>query len=668
MPTPEQRSAIEALAASYPTVGSAVAEIAALKAVLTLPKGVVHVLSDVHGEHAKLRHVINNASGALRPLVASLLGGTLSDEDQTQLLAVIYYPREIINRLRPRLAESGQRSPWVLRTLRLQFELVRALSQSFRWDEVQRLIPTDYRELFEELLAEIGLAKEHELPRGARGGMPPPLPSDRTAAPRLRYIETMIDGLAAHNRDYAAVRAASRLIRNLSAAETIVAGDLGDRGPRIDRVIDVLMRQPNVSILWGNHDAIWMGSCLGQDACIATTLRFSCRYRRGAQLEEGYGIALTPLDRLVRQCYAEDPAERFKPKGSGLRDERQVARMEKAIAIIQFKVEGQLFRRRPEWGLEHRALLHRIDPAKGTINLAGTDYALLDTHFPTIDWSDPYRLSPEEAECMTRLRESFQSSARFWEHMTWVVRHGGMWTRRDDALIFHACVPVDVGGTPLPLNVDGTEHAGRDLMDALDSVVRRAFRKGAEGRDDDADWLYYMWGGPRSPLFGKDKLATFETYFIADKAVHKEHKNPYFELMHDAEFCRRIGRLFGAGDDVLIVNGHVPVKVEKGEQPVKKGGNAVTIDGAFSEAYGDRGYTLVLRPEGIHLAEHAPFTSIASVIDSGTDIVPKVTPLRQYQTHRTVGDTQRGEDVRRRVTSLEALVQAYEEGELIERD
>lgn len=654
----DQQSTLNALAATYPSSNSAISEIAALRALLSLPKGVVHVLSDVHGEHAKLRHVISNASGAIRPLVASLLRGSLADDEQTQLLAVIYYPREIINRLRPRLADSGQRGPWVLRTLRLQFEIVRALSRSYRWDDVQRLIPADFRELFEELLAESGAMRDH------------PAPASSAPNPRHRYIETMIEGLATYGRDFAAVRAASRLIRNLSAAETIVAGDLGDRGPRIDRVIDVLMRQPNVSLLWGNHDAIWMGACLGHDACIATTLRFSCRYRRGAQLEEGYGIALTPLDRLVRQCYADDPAERFKPKGEGLRDERHVARMEKAIAIIQFKVEGRLFRKRPEWGLEHRALLHRINPDKGTITLNGQEHPLLDTRFPTIDWKsgDPYRLSPEEAECMARLRESFQSSSRFWEHMSWVVRHGGMWTRRDDALIYHACVPVDDRGEPLALAIDGREHAGRHLMDALDSVVRRAFRKGAESLDDDADWLYYLWGGPRSPLFGKDKLATFETYFIADKATHKEVKNPYFELMHDAGFCRRIGALFGAGDDVLIVNGHVPVKVEKGEQPVKRGGNAVTIDGAFSEAYGDRGYTLVLRPEGIHLAEHAPFTSIAAVIDSGADIVPKVTMLRAYPRPRTVADTEQGVALRRKIAGLEMLVRAYEEGDLIERD
>ncbi len=657
----EQRSTLRALSASFPTIGSAVAEIAGLQAKLTLPKGIVHVLSDVHGEHAKLRHVISNASGALRPLVAGLLGGSLAEDEQTQLLATIYYPREVLARLRTNLIQSGQRNPWVMRTLRLQFELVRQLSLSYRWDEVQSLIPAEFRELFEELLSEIGSGPSGPLARLGAGGLAP-----EAGGPRRRYIETMVDALSTHNRDFAAVRAASRLIRNLSAAETIVAGDLGDRGPRIDRVIDLLKRQPNVSLLWGNHDATWMGACLGHDACIATVLRFSCRYRRGAQLEEGYGIALTPLDKLVRDVYADDPAERFHPKGTGLRDERQVARMEKAIAIIQFKVEGQICRRRPEWGLDHRMLLHRIDPARGVVTIGGKEHPLLDTNFPTIDWSDPYKLSPAEQECMDRLRQSFVGSSRFWEHMNWAARHGNMWTRRDDTLIFHACVPVDEKGEPLTLKVDGREVAGRELFDALTSVVRRAFRKGAEELDDDGDWMWYLWGGPRSPLFGKDKLATFENYFVADKDAHKEHKNAYFDLLHDADFCRRIGRLFGCGEDVLIVNGHVPVKVEKGEQPVKRGGNAVTIDGAFSEAYGDRGYTLVLRPEGISLAEHSPFKSVAEVIDSGADIVPKVTSIRRYPKARTTADTEAGAQIRRAIADLNLLVKAYEEGELIE--
>jgi fructose-1,6-bisphosphatase-3 len=344
-----------------------------------------------------------------------------------------------------------------------------------------------------------------------------------------------------------------------------------------------------------------------------------------------------------------------------------LARMQKAIAILQFKLEGQTSRRHPEWEMGDRDLLHRIDRATWTVEIDGKRHPMLDRNLPTVDPADPYRLSPEERVCLDRLRFSFVTSSRLWEHMSFVARRGAMWTRRDDALIFHACVPVDEQGNPLSLAVDGKPRAGRALYDAVDSIVRRAFRKGAQGIDGDADWLWYLWAGPRSPLFGKDKMATFESHFVADKAAKHEHKNAYFEFIHDAEFVRRIGRDFGMGDDVLVVNGHVPVKVEKGEQPVKRGGNAVTIDGAFSEAYGDRGYTLILAPDGIKLAEHYHFESVEQVIETGADIVPKMTTIQSYGRPHTVADTEEGEGVRRQIASLGRLIFAYHEGAIMER-
>jgi fructose-1,6-bisphosphatase-3 len=333
---------------------------------------------------------------------------------------------------------------------------------------------------------------------------------------------------------------------------------------------------------------------------------------------------------------------------------------------LQFKLEGQTIRRRTEWQLEHRNLLHRINRDEGTVEIDGRTYKLLDTHLPTLDPIDPYALSPEEQACMDRIRQSFISSSTLWHHMLAVVRHGAMWLRRDQALIFHGCVPVDEEGQPLALEVGGRECAGRELFDALDRVVCGCFRRGAEAADADTDWLWYLWAGPRSPLFGKDRMATFETYFVADEATHEEKKNPYFRLIQDAEFCKRITRDFEAGDDALIVNGHVPVRVERGEEPVKRGGHAVTIDGAFSEAYGDRGYTLILAPERIALAEHHHFESISDAITEGADIVPKVTTVRAYDPPRRVADTEEGERLRASITALEKLADAYEQGLLLE--
>lgn len=638
----DEMALLRSLSRQYPTADAAVSEIAGLRAVLGLPMGTVHVISDVHGEHAKLRHVINNASGSLRPLVDELFRDRLDPAALRDFLAVLYYPREFIAARKAELERAGRRE-WVLTTLEKQFEIVRVLARGYRRAEVRDLMPPEFRELFLELWGEPGSGR-------GRG-----------------YLGAIVEALERHGRDWLAVRAASRLIRNLSVSEIIVAGDLGDRGPRIDKVIDYLMVQPNVSLLWGNHDAAWMGACLGEDASILTVLRFSARYRRAAQLEEGYGIMTTPLEKLVRECYADDPCQHFIAKGDGWRDALTVARMQKAIAVLQFKAEGRIIARHPEWGLDHRRLLHRIDPTKGTVTIDGVEHPLLDTRLPTLDSASPYEYNAQERECMDRVRASFAASQKLWEHMSWLVKRGGMWTRRDDVLIFHACVPVEKDGTPQGLVVDGQERRGRELMDALESVVRRAFRKGAQGRDADADWLWYLWGGPRSPLFGKDKLATFETYFVADKHSREEHKNPYFELIHDAGFTRRIGAMFGCVDDVLVVNGHVPVKVEKGEKPVKKGGNAVTIDGAFSEAYGDRGYTLILAPERAALAEHSRFESVDDVVSRGADIVPTITTIKSYDKPRTIGDTARGEDILGRIADLEALVRAYEEGDVIEQ-
>lgn len=653
MPTPhlptDSLAVLEALSSQFPTSESAISEIAALSANLSLPMGVVHVISDVHGEDEKLRHVINNASGALRQLVDRIVGDRLPAAEKARFLAVLYYPREAINAFSKVIVDQGpaHRVEWVYSTLTLQFEIVRELRKTCRRVHFERLLPSWYRELFVELGS------------GQRPG----------------YIKEMIAALSKFGRDWGAVRAGARLVRNLACEELLVIGDLGDRGPRMDRVCDTLIRQPKCNLLWGNHDMLWLGSHLGHEPSMLTMLRFSARYRQAAQLEEGYGILTTPLEKLVRDVYHDDPATQFKAKGTGLRDPLMVARMQKALAIMQFKAEGRMIERHPEWNLAHRRLLHRIrfengkaisveiDGGKGPIS-----HPMLDQHLPTIDPKDPYAYSPEERVCVDRLRESCTRSMKLREHMQWMVRHGGMWTRRNEVLFFHACVPVDDRGEPLSMLVGGRNVSGRDLMDSLNSVVRRAVRKRWFGLDQDADWIWYLWGGPISPLFGKDKIATFESHFIADKDAQKEHKNHYFELIHDAAFVKKIGRLFGCNDNVLIVNGHVPVKVEKGEQPVKKGGNAITIDGAFSEAYGDRGYTLVLKPDTIELAEHSAFEGVDATIAHGADILPRITKIRGYDKSRTIADTHEGDTLRRRIADLEHLVRAYQEGVVREGD
>lgn len=641
--SPDQLAALRPLAAMFPTADLALAELSTLSAALQLRAPAVHVISDVHGEYAKLRHVVNNASGNLRPLVEKLFARQLNAHDRNELLCLIYYPAETMRHLRPRWKGVEERVAWVRRAIRLQFQIIREFASTYRRRHVIGLVPQEHRELLE------GLISENLVNRGTE------------------YIDAMIAARAEYDRDLAVVRAFSRLIRNLAVGELIVAGDLGDRGPRIDRVIDLLMQQPHVSLLWGNHDLSWMGASLGSEALIATVLRFSIRYARIAQLEAGYGISLEPLERLAREVYGDDPAERFRIKVEHAYDPLLMARMQKAVAILQFKAEGRLIDRHPDWNLNHRNLLRRLDLSAGTVEVEGKVHPLLDKHFPTVDPADPCALSPQEERCVRELTELFTSSTRLWQHMQWVARRGAMWKRREDVLIFHACVPVEKDGTPQSVHIDGRNVAGRAMMDAFDNVIRRAFRAGTDAAQGDLDWLWYLWAGPRSPLFGKDKMTTFEASFIADKHAHEEHKNAYFKLIHDAAFVKRIAADFGMGDDVLLVNGHVPVKVEKGEKPVKDGGNAVTIDGAFSEAYGNRGYTLILGPTGIDVAELHEFQSIEEVIAGGVDILPKVTRIRTFDRPRTVAETDDGAAVRGQIDELRQLITAYRNGFLQER-
>ena len=453
--------------------------------------------------------------------------------------------------------------------------IIRALAARYTIEHVEAIIPDPFDPLFRELLfaPELGRASDWIA---------------RLVAPFLR-----------HGRELELVRMVARVIRNLAVGELVVAGDLGDRGPRIDKVIELLEQQPDVAITFGNHDCDWIAACLGQPAAVATVVRLTLRYGRSSQLEEGYGISLDPLRQLAK-VYTDDPATQFMAKGS---TDGAIARMQKAISIVQLKLEGELFQRHPEWQLEHRAVLHRVDLERKTVALYGTTYPLLDAYLPTLDPRAPYTLSPAEQACIDALVHEFTASPALWRQIQFVARHGKMYLRRDRCAIFHGCMPVDAAGNFLPLVVDGEPRAGRPLFDALERVIQRAIRK----RDpDDVDLVFYLWTGPLSPCFGKDKMATFETYFVADKATHAEHKNPYFSLIHDAAFCGKVLAEFGVDPARgYLINGHVPVKLEAGEQPIKRSHRAITIDGAFAAAYGDKGFSLVLGCES-HVSRTAP--------------------------------------------------------------
>jgi fructose-1,6-bisphosphatase III len=631
--TADELTALRPLQREFPSLDAVVAESARLSAELTLPKGTIHVLSDIHGDDVKLRHVINNASGQLRPLVTEMFAQRMTPGELQEFLTLIFYPRETLERLTPTLQEPGALRFFCRRSLRHMFEIIQRLAHSYTLERATHAFPPEYHELFHELL--------HE-------------PSSEHGAD---YYDALIDALVQHGRALIVVRLTVRVLRNLAIDELVIGGDCWDRGPRGDRVVDYLRRQPRVAFIWGNHDAAWLGACLGQEALVAHVLRISTRYRRLSQLEEGYGVPTQPLEVLARNVYKDDPAAYFQPRGQGLRETLTMARMQKAAAIMQFKLEGQTIARHPEWGLDSRRLLHGIDLKAGTIRIDGKTYPLKDRSFPTLDPANPYELSPEEKACLRRIRDSFVTSQKLWEHMRYLIQHGSMYLRRDDNLIFHGCVPVDERGEFLPLALDGVERRGRALFDALNDLLARVLDRPGES---DRDWLWYLWCGPRSPLFGKDRIATLELDLLDDETTHVETKNPYFQLIHDAAFCDRIFDEFGVNRERgLIVNGHVPVKIEKGESPLKRSGKAITIDGAFSQAYGDHGYTLVLEPSRTLLAKHHHFESVEAAVRDGVDIVPEVSVLRQWERPRRIADTERGDEIRRMIAQLERLARAY---------
>ena len=624
----------------YPTLDAALAKIAVLSSSLTLPKGTVHVISDVHGEYKKLRHVINNASGSLRPLVAELFSGRLSEAEQIRLLSFVYYPRESFLFYVPDSLSPSQRHSVVHSTIRAMLELIRSLARGYSLHEVAEILPQQYIQVFRELI------------------LSPQFDRDP------HHFSAIVDTFLSHGRELDLVRLTARIVRNLAIDELVVAGDLGDRGARIDTCIEFISRQPHVAITWGNHDTTWMGACLGHAACIASVIRISLRYGRLSQLEEGYGIPMEPVEKLVAAHYTSDPASQFLCKDVGDRDPTLLARMQKAVAIMQFKLESQLIARNPHFSLHSRDLLSKINHEHGTLEIDGTAHNLLDTAFPTVDPKDPSRLNPAEQECIDALTESFLASPVLWKHMTYLAKKGRMALVRDLALIFHGCIPCDQQGNFLDFPVDGVPRKGKELFDAIDISVQRAFQS---KRQEDLDLLWYLWCGPLSPLFGKDKIATFELYLLADPATHHEEKNPYFSLIHEAWFCEKVLKEFNVDvSQGLIVNGHVPVKIEKGESPIKRSGKAVTIDGAFSEAYGDKGYTLVLQPSRTFLALHHHFTSVDEAIQRGVDMIPAIEEIRTFKPPRCVKDTERGRDILQQIALLELLIRAYRENRIEE--
>ena len=645
-----QKRYLTRLSDLYPTIAAASTEIINLQAILNLPKGTEHFLTDVHGEYEAFSHVLKNGSGSVRRKIEDVFGNTMSAADKKSLATLIYYPRAKMDLIRQ--TETNMEDWYKVHLYRL-IEVAKRAASKYTRSKVRKALPPNFAYVIEELITE--KAEVHD---------------------KESYYNEIISTIIRIGRAEDFIEAISELIQRLVVDHLHIVGDIYDRGPGPHIIMDKLMSYHSVDIQWGNHDILWMGAAAGQWGCIANVIRICARYGNLDILEDGYGINLLPLAAFALRIYGDDPCICFRLKAvEGIDpDEMQMnMRIHKAISIIQFKVEGQIIRRQKAFHLENRALLHRIDFEKGTIELDGKKYPLLDTAFPTVDPKDPYAFTQEEEEIMKRLEKAFLHCEKLQRHMRFLLNKGSLYKVYNDNLLYHGCVPLTEDGKLKEIRLFGKSYGGKELYDVLDSYVRKGFFALDENeRQDGKDIMWYIWLHPDSPLFGKDKMATFERYFLQDAETHIEKKNPYYSLLENEKVINQILKEFGLDPAVShIVNGHVPVKRKDGENPVKCGGKVLVIDGGFSKAYqketGIAGYTLIFNSYGLLLVAHEPFESTESAIAKEKDIHSETMIVKRVRERLLVGDTDIGEELKRQVKDLERLLVAYRNGELREK-
>lgn len=645
-----QKRYLTRLSDLYPTIAAASTEIINLQAILNLPKGTEHFLTDVHGEYEAFSHVLKNGSGSVRRKIEDVFGNTMSAADKKSLATLIYYPRAKMDLIRQ--TETNMEDWYKVHLYRL-IEVAKRAASKYTRSKVRKALPPNFAYVIEELITE--KAEVHD---------------------KESYYNEIISTIIRIGRAEDFIEAISELIQRLVVDHLHIVGDIYDRGPGPHIIMDKLMSYHSVDIQWGNHDILWMGAAAGQWGCIANVIRICARYGNLDILEDGYGINLLPLAAFALRIYGDDPCICFRLKAvEGIDpDEMQMnMRIHKAISIIQFKVEGQIIRRQKAFHLENRALLHRIDFEKGTIELDGKKYPLLDTAFPTVDPKDPYAFTQEEEEIMKRLEKAFLHCEKLQRHMRFLLNKGSLYKVYNDNLLYHGCVPLTEDGKLKEIRLFGKSYGGKELYDVLDSYVRKGFFALDENeRQDGKDIMWYIWLHPDSPLFGKDKMATFERYFLQDAETHIEKKNPYYSLLENEKVINQILEEFGLDPAVShIVNGHVPVKRKDGENPVKCGGKVLVIDGGFSKAYqketGIAGYTLIFNSYGLLLVAHEPFESTESAIAKEKDIHSETMIVKRVRERLLVGDTDIGEELKRQVKDLERLLVAYRNGVLREK-
>ena len=647
---------LQLLSQSFPTVAEASTEIINLQAILNLPKGTEHFLADIHGEYEAFIHVLKNASGNIKRKVNELFGNTLREAEKRELCTLIYYPEQKLELVKHNETDIDD---WYHITLHQLVAVCRDVSSKYTRSKVRKSLPADFSYIIQELLHEH--TEDH----------------DKTA-----YVNVIVDTIISTGRADDFIIAIANVIQRLAIDSLHILGDIYDRGPGAHIIMDTMRKYHSWDMQWGNHDILWMGAAAGNDACICNVIRLSLRYGNLPTLEEGYGINLVPLATFAMETYKNDPCTEFIPKttgGASLLDEktlRLTAQMHKAIAVIQFKVESQIIAKHPEWKMNDRCLFEHVDYQNGTIDLQGKTYKMSSCSFPTVNPAAPSELSPEEEILISKLHHSFSVCEKLHKHIRVMLQHGCMYGIYNNNLLFHASCPLNEDGSLKEVEIfPGKKYSGRALMHHTGMQIRTAFQQDSapEERDYAIDYFLYLWCGPDSPLFDKSKMATFERYFIADKETHVEEKGYYFKLRDNEEVIDHILDAFGVvGSNRHIINGHVPVRTLKGENPIKANGKLMVIDGGFSKAYhnetGIAGYTLVYHSRGFQLVQHEPFTSTEDAIQRGTDIKSTTQIVEMSNRRMLVADTDIGVELRRQIEDLEELLFAYRHGYIKEKE
>ena len=603
---------LERLSELYPTIARASTEIINLQSILNLPKGTEHFITDIHGEYEAFSHVLKNGSGAVRRKIDEVFGNTLTNKDKQTLATLIYYPEEKMARIKK---SEDNMEDWYKITLYRLIEVCKCTASKYTRSKVRKALPPEFAYVIEELITEKVEVSDKE-----------------------SYYNSIISTIIEISRAEDFIIALSELIQRLTVDHLHIVGDIYDRGPGPHIIMEELRKYHSVDIQWGNHDVLWMGAAVGQRGCIANVIRICARYGNLDILEDGYGINLLPLASFSMNTYREDPCECFQLKGEPEYGDSEMLldiKMHKAMSVIQFKVEGQIIRENPDFHMEDRNLLHHIDFEAGTIEIDGAVYKLKDTNFPTVDPADPYALTAEEEDIMHRLEKAFLNCSKLQKHMRFLLNKGALYKVHNGNLLYHGCVPLNEDGSFKKVKLYGKYYKGRALYEVLESYVRKGFYAlDEEEKKRGKDMMWYIWLNENSPLFGKNKMATFERYFLEEKELHKEKKNPYYALLEDEDAVDHIMKEFDLDPaQSHIINGHVPVKTKNGESPVKCDGKVLVIDGGFSKAYqketGIAGYTLIYNSHGMILAAHDPFESTEAAIEKENDIHAKSVTVKR---------------------------------------